>query len=239
MGFNHEEESEDSFFVSWSDLVTLLLVFFVYLYSISEIDIVKFLEATGSMNDEVNLSSEQDLLATMQMEKEKLLQMQKDIEEFIQEEQLEEVFSVEYTNEKLELNLGNVLLFEQGSAELKTKAKLILTKVGELFKTTDGNIIVEGHTDDIPIKTKEYPSNWELSSARASSVVRFLGTRRVKEDRFLVIGYNQFRPLAPNINEANRSKNRRVKITLKPDREKIIASTKRAIAEATEKGRSK
>lgn len=238
MGFHQEEETEDSFFVSWSDLVTLLLVFFVYLYSISEIDILKFLEATGSMKEEVNLSSEQDLLATMQMEKEKLLQMQKDIEEFIEEEQLEEVFSVEYTNEKLELNLGNVLLFEQGSADLKTKAKQILSKVGELFKTTDGQIIVEGHTDDIPIKTKEYPSNWELSSARASSVVRFLGSRQVKESRFLVIGYNQYKPLAPNSNSQNRSKNRRVKITLRPDRDKIIESTKKAIADARKKGRS-
>lgn len=236
MGFT-EEETEDSFFVSWSDLVTLLLVFFVYLYSISEIDILKFLEATGSMKEEVNLSSEQDLLATMQMEKQKLLQMKEDIEEFIQEEKLEDVFSVEYTNEKLELNLGNVLLFEQGSAELKTKAKQILAKVGELFKTTEGQIIVEGHTDDLPIKTKEFPSNWELSSARASAVVRFLGSRHVKEARFLVIGYNQYKPLAPNSNAVNRSKNRRVKITLRPDREKIIESTKKAIAEAKKKGR--
>ena len=239
MGFQHEEETEDSFFVSWSDLVTLLLVFFVYLYSISEIDVLKFLEATGSMKEEVNLSSEQDLLATMQMEKEKLLQMQKDIEEFIQEEQLQEVFSVEYTNEKLELNLGNVLLFEQGAADLKTKAKQILAKVGEMFKTTDGQIIVEGHTDDLPIKTKEFPSNWALSSARASSVVRFLGSRRVKESRFLVIGYNQYKPLAPNSNATNRSKNRRVKITLRPDREKILESTKKAIAEAKKKGSAK
>jgi chemotaxis protein MotB len=221
------ESNEDSFYVSWSDLVTLLLVFFVYLYSISEIDVVKFLEAAGSMSQEVNFDSDKNLLKTLHMEKEKLKQMKIDMDAFIEQEELNDVLSVAYTDEKLEINMGNVLLFELGSAELRDKAKVVLTKVSEVFNTSEGKIVVEGHTDDMPIATKQYPSNWELSSARASSVVRFLGLKQVKQDRFMVIGYNQFDPLVPNLNTVNRAKNRRVKITVKADRNTLIKVKKK------------
>ena len=221
-----EEDSGDSFYVSWSDLVTLLLVFFVYLYSISEIDVVKFLEAKGSMTSEMQYDSEKNLLNQLKLEQEKLKQIHEEITEYIEEESLQDVFFVNYLEDRLEVNMGNVLLFSTGEAVLKPKAVQILKKVGGMFNTSDSKIVIEGHSDDRPIHTKAFPSNWELSASRAASVVRKLVYFGVDESRFLVIGHNQYSPLVPNTSEGNRSKNRRVKIVLKPDKDKIIQQTK-------------
>lgn len=225
---NFEEEDVENFYVSWSDLVSLLLVFFVYLYSISEIDIVKFLEAKESMQGGVIAETEKNLLEVLKLEQEKLKQIHEDITQFITEEKIQDVFSVELLEDRLELNMGNALLFGVGESSLKPKAESILSKLATMFKTSDSKIIVEGHTDNIPIHTATFPSNWELSSSRAASVVRFLSSKGVPEDKFVVIGYNQFSPLAPNTSEPNRAKNRRVKLTLKPDTEKLIQEARKA-----------
>ena len=211
------EESVDNFYVSWSDLVTLLLVFFVYLYSISEIDVVKFLEAQGSMSEEISVDGATNLIEDMKQEQAKLAEIKQEIDEYIQAESLQDVFSVDLIKDSLEINLGNVLLFELGESSLKPKAKVILVEMSKLFAKINSRIIIEGHTDNIPIKTEKYPSNWELSAARAASVVRYLVKKGVPEKSFLVVGYNQFSPLVPNTSNANRSKNRRVKLIVKTD----------------------
>ena len=221
------EEDVDNFYISWSDLMALLLVFFIYLYSISEIDVVKFLETKEAMQGGLVTDTEKNLLEILKLEQQKLQQMQVDITQFITDENLQDVFSVEFLDDRLELNMGNALLFSVGESSLKPKAKSILGKLGVMFDKSDSKIIVEGHTDNIPIKTKEYPSNWELSSSRASSVVRFLTSKGVAGSKFVVIGYNQYVPLVPNVNEASRAKNRRVKITLKPDTEKLIEQARK------------
>jgi len=218
---DHIEEA-DSFYVSWSDLVSLLLVFFVYLYSISEIDITKFLEAKESLNSSIDIKTDMEKLELIMLERQKLKQMMISMQEYIEKEELEHVFNVTYRDDKLEINMGNQLLFELGSAELRSQAQVVLGRVAEMFNQSQSQIIVEGHTDDLPISTDQFPSNWELSSARAASVVRFLSRQQVDDSRFLVIGYNMYDPLVPNDSSENRSKNRRVKITLKPNMDQIL-----------------
>lgn len=221
-------EDADNFYVSWSDLVTLLLVFFVYLFSISEIDITKFLEAKESLNSSIDMKTDMEKLELIMLEKQKLKQMMVSMQEFIEKEDLSTVFNVTYTNDELEINMGNQLLFELGEATLRQQAKDVLERVAEMFKQSQSQIIVEGHTDDLPIHTDQYPSNWELSSARAASVVRYLADQDVAENRFVVIGYNMYDPLAPNDSSENRSKNRRVKITLRPDMDQILEEYEKA-----------
>jgi chemotaxis protein MotB len=221
-------EETDNFYVSWSDLVTLLLVFFVYLYSISEIDVTKFLEAQESMNSSLDLKMDMEKLELIMLEKQKLKQMMVSMQAFIEKEDLEDVFNVTYENDKLEINMGNQLLFELGEASLRSQAKMVLARVAQMFMQSQSQIIVEGHTDDLPIHTEMYPSNWELSTARAASVVRFLAGNDVEEGRFIVIGYNMYSPLVPNDSSESRAKNRRVKITLKPDMEQILAEYEKA-----------
>lgn len=217
-----EFDEAENFYVSWSDLVTLLLVFFVYLFSISEIDITKFLEAKESLNSSIDIKTDMDKLELIMLEKQKLKQMMVSIQEYIEKEKLENVFNVSYMDDKLEINMGNQLLFELGSADLRQQAQSVLSRVALLFNQTQSQIIVEGHTDDLPIHTDQFPSNWELSSARASAVVRFLAEQQVDEGRFMVLGYNRYAPLVPNDSTENRAKNRRVKITLKPNMTHLI-----------------
>lgn len=217
----------DNFYISWGDLVSLLLVFFIYLFSISEIDVVKFLEASNSMQEEiVKVKIKDATMERLKIAQKKLQDIKTEVDNYIDAEELQEVLSAELFDDRLELRMGNVLLFEIGSADLKNKAKEVLGRIGGMFKSEQIKIIVEGHSDDIPISTAQFPSNWELSSARAASVVRFLTSIGVPEYQFLVMGYNQYSPLVPNNNPANRAKNRRVRIIIKPDVEKILQSNR-------------
>jgi chemotaxis protein MotB len=200
--FDDDFEEADNFYVSWSDLVTLLLVFFVYLFSISEIDIIKFLEAKESLNKSIDMKTDMDKLELIMLEKQQLKEMLVSMQAYIEKEKLENVVNVAYTDDDLEINMGTQFLFELGSAELRAH--------------------------DLPIHTEQFPSNWELSSARASSVVRFLSSQRVNESRFLVLGYNMYAPLVPNDSVDNRAKNRRVKITLKPNMAHILDEYEKA-----------
>ncbi len=216
----------ENFYISYSDMITLLLIFFVYLFSISEIDPVKLAQAVSSVRDEIvtedKVSVSAQMVKKLELEQKKLQQMQKEIQEYIDQHGLQDVVSVKYQDGQLDLNLGDAVLFERGRADLKPQALDVLQKLGGMFMRSNSKIVVEGHTDDIPIQSTVFPSNWELSSARASSVVRLLESLGVGSGRFTVIGYNQFRPIAPNTSEANRVKNRRVKVTLKPDVDRLL-----------------
>ena len=122
---------------------------------------------------------------------------------------------------RLRLNLVDKILFPSGSATLSRKGKEVLQKVGYALKDTkDRKIMIEGHTDDVPLSTqlrKTYPSNWDLSSIRASSVVRFLQEEVGIDPRLLsATGYSMYQPIVDNDTTANRQQNRRIEIVLIP-----------------------
>ena len=150
----------------------------------------------------------------LEAEKKKLSEMQGDIETLIDKKGLGDKVNVQFTQGQLILKMGDAILFENGQAILRPEARVVLGEIGILFLKSDSHIVIEGHTDDVPIKGGLYPSNWELSSARASSVVRFLEGLGVNSGRFTVIGYNKFEPVAPNTSAKNRSQNRRVVLKL-------------------------
>ena len=214
----------ENFYISYSDMVTLLLIFFVYLFSLSEINPVKFLEAQASIQNEMKTPPNSEALKQIDIEKEKLQEMGQKIQKFIEDNHLEGKVSVvyDYKDSKLDLNLGDTVLFELGKANLKPDAQDILAKLAGYFKDSTSKIIVEGHTDNIPIHTVQFPSNWELSAARGASVVHFIEDQNIDSSRFLVMGYNQYLPLVPNNSEENRAKNRRVKISLQPDIPRLL-----------------
>lgn len=217
-----------TFWVSFADMLTLLMIFFLYLFSISEINTDKLRQASNSINQEIDVKkidkSESEKIKKLRQEKQRLAEMNTAISAYITENHLESVLSVNFWDDRLELNMGNALLFGVGDATLRPQAQDVLSKVGTMFSQSNSKIIVEGHTDDAPISTGIYPSNWELSSARAAAVVRFLSESGVNPSRFVVIGYNQYMPLVSNSSESNRAKNRRVKIVLKADLEHLKLS---------------
>lgn len=127
---------------------------------------------------------------------------------------------------ELTVNMVDKILFPSGSATIKPEGLKVLEKVGDVVKgVTDKDIQVEGHTDNIPISSRladKFPSNWELSTARATSVVNFLRTLNIPGERLAAVGYGQYRPVADNDTEAGRTLNRRIQIVLVPPKERFI-----------------
>lgn len=113
------------------------------------------------------------------------------------------------------LRMDSVILFDTGSADLKSSAKPVIEKIGTILKTLDNDIQVQGHADDRPINTREFPSNWELSTKRATNVVKFLVDEcDIDADNLTATGNAEFKPIVPNDSEYNRQKNRRIDIAI-------------------------
>lgn len=114
----------------------------------------------------------------------------------------------------IELEMNSQLLFLSGEAELAGKAIPVIRKISEVVRRMQNVINIEGHTDNIPIDTLEFPSNWDLSSARATTVVREFVKNGISAKRLSAIGYGEFHPVADNKSEEGRIKNRRVVLVL-------------------------
>ena len=118
-----------------------------------------------------------------------------------------------HTREGLVMRMSEHTLFGVGSADIATEALPLLQKVGAIIAKTDYLIRIEGHTDDLPIHTERYPSNWELSTARAVNVLRyFIKNHNIDPRRLAAEGFGEFHPLVANDSPQSREKNRRVEI---------------------------
>ncbi|GEN51775.1 flagellar motor protein MotS [Halobacillus faecis] len=239
---------------TYADMITLVLVFFILLFSMSQINLVKFeaiaesfrnrmifdfypsaiesdypteqtkIQENGEKNNEFEDPTENpDHVASKEAEqKEDLEELKKEIDEFLKENELSDIIAATQTERGVVLVLEEQLLFETSRAEVLDGAKPFLTKVGTLLTNIPNFVKVEGHTDNRQINTYRYPSNWELSGARASSVIRYIltNTEGLDPKRFTAVAYAETRPVAPNDSEKNWSKNRRVEIViLDPDYE--------------------
>ena len=126
---------------------------------------------------------------------------------------------------RIVLSLHNDVLFDEGKTDLKPEGKQALTEIGQTLRTVNARLFqVAGHTDNLPIKNKgEFASNWELSTARAVVVVKFLAQQGVNPAVLSAAGYGEFDPVASNGDAGNRSKNRRIEISLVPNIEELIS----------------
>jgi chemotaxis protein MotB len=121
------------------------------------------------------------------------------------------------TGRGLVIHLPEFLFFASGEAQIRPEAEPLLNQLADILRKIPNQIAVEGHTDNRPINTPQFPSNWELSVHRATSLVRyFVDKAHLEPTRFAAAGYGEFAPLAPNTDEAGRRLNRRVDIVIKP-----------------------
>jgi chemotaxis protein MotB len=124
-------------------------------------------------------------------------------------------------NGRMVIQLANDVLFDSGKTEIKSAGEKALAQVGVIFKTIpDRKFQVAGDTDNVPIHTERFPSNWELSTARAVQVVRFLVAQGVRPEVLSAAGYGEFDPVAPNDGAEGRTRNRRIEISL--DRKSVV-----------------
>jgi chemotaxis protein MotB len=140
---------------------------------------------------------------------------------YVQEQKLEDFVSIEEGRWNVRVTSLVPFLFERGRDTLRPEALPLLDSVGNFLKKYPSHIKIEGHTDNVPIHTPEFPSNWELSVARATSVMKYLTQRhKIPVEDIEAIGYGEYRPSAPNDTPFRRAQNRRVVIEITPKIEK-------------------
>lgn len=232
-----DEENTDRWLLTYADLLTLLLGFFVVMYSMSRIDAKQFGRMAQNLqgvfdggHPELENSGTPDLGAgVLKVGDLKLLQQKvRRLSEIIEEdsskslpagqESVPGMITSEIDERGLVIHIMESALFESGKAELLDGAKRMFDELNKDLAELSNHVRVEGHTDNRPISTFRYPSNWELSTARAAAVVRYFTEKhRFPTDRMSALGYGEYRPLAPNDTPANQAKNRRVDIVVLTD----------------------
>ncbi len=135
--------------------------------------------------------------------------------------------AIQQLRDGLRLDLQEDVLFASGSAEVNARGQGVLGKVAERIKSVPHRVEVGGHTDDVPIHTARFASNWELASARATGVVRILAQRGIDPTRLSAVAFGEFAPVAENGTPQGRARNRRIEITLKPVEEQPAAAAAR------------
>jgi len=210
-------------------MMTLLLCFFVLLLSFANTDVVKFKEVLGSMKDAFGVQRE-----TLEMDKEGGMELPMKMESTAtrseaEKQRLVNLLKTMVREEGVEKNtlilpvrngvrleiteLAGHAMFERGGTDLTTESQRLLRKMIPTMKETIYKITVEGHSDNIPLRSPKFPSNWELSSARAGRVVRFfIQEGNMDPRRFTAVGHADTQPLVENTTPENREKNRRVSI---------------------------
>lgn len=208
---SHEEEGEGNWLVSYADMMTLLVGFFVMLQSFSKPDTQLF--------EKIKQETTKVFGGEYQMPYEKL---HKNLEDTIKAENLSDQVKFEVTEEGIVITFRGALFFDSGSVDLKTQASELLEKLVPKIKQQAEmfNIVIEGHTDDVPIHNGLLKSNWELSSLRACTVLRFFEESGFDKAKLSAIGWGDTKPLFKNRDEAgnpigqNQSQNRRVVVRI-------------------------
>lgn len=226
---------------TYGDMMTLLLCFFVLLFSMSTIDAQKFQALVSSFNATVSIfdggqtiKTDMNVLqngmsqfpiqeTTLSIQEASAMQQaltetQEELSGYIKARDLEDKVTLERKGDEIIMRFADVLLFDSGKAEIKAGAVPTLSSIGDQLKTymAEGYYFnIEGHTDNVPIHNSQFPSNWYLSSARAIAVASFyideMGFDRTKVS---CIGSGEFQPIASNDTAEGRAKNRRVEIKL-------------------------
>lgn len=217
---------------TYSDMVTLVMTLFILLYSMSTVDKEKlqsiskaFSELSGKSVDSVLQDAQYnnnnnpiiggESNNTDQDESTQAQAMYQDIKKFIQENKLDNVIDLAQNDKGIVLQLKDNILFDSGEADLKSDSNEILDKINTIISTIPNSIVIEGHTDNVPIHNEKYKDNWDLSSMRAANVLRyFTEIKHQDPKRFSAAGYGEYKPKVDNSTEENRAQNRRVNILI-------------------------
>ena len=235
-GPKKEEEAGEAWLLPYSDLMTLLLALFISLFAMSQTDQKKMADMAQAFSAAFNMggpsffdkmgpnpgrraempSDEDAGNSAYIQENQALEQVKKQMDQYIDQNELSEQLSTEMTDDGLLIRIKEKALFPSGSAELAGQAQSIGTVVAGLLATIPERVIISGHTDNVPINSAQYPSNWELSSQRALNFMKYLLSinSKLAPQRFSAIGYSEYRPIADNKTEEGRTKNRRVEILI-------------------------
>ena len=218
-----DDSSGGGWEIVYSGFVLILLCFFIMLSSFSTMEEAKimqfvksFISAVSIMPGGVKFESGTAVVsdsANIVDNKEQLAKIWENLEDLADDFDLEDEISLALTREGLVMRLSEHTLFELGVATISDEALPLLAKIGAIISKTAHFVRIEGHTDNLPIHTRMFPSNWELSTARAVNVLRYLiQNHKINPRRLAAEGFSEYQPLVANDSENNRAKNRRVEI---------------------------
>jgi len=218
----------EAFLLTYADMITLLLVIFVMMYTASNLDEEKFAEAMSSFQEKIVKIESVNVRLTQDE-----LQMLNKLRELVKDN-IDPNALIAGDTKTITFQIPSSDLFAPGTAILEEGAgKLIVETIEEEMRDGVKQVIVDGHTDNVPTKTAMFPSNWELSAARASSVARFIIKKMRFNPKFLVVsGYGAERPIKANTTDDNRASNRRVEVKVVKD--KNVAAAQAAKKKAQE-----
>jgi chemotaxis protein MotB len=224
-GQPHSRAGHDRWLVSYADLVTLLLALFTTLYAASTLDARKLDPIAASFRavdarpvaavspdaGKPALVPPVELVARLKAFEDLKVRLTHELEDAVQEQRLE----IAIDGRGLVLSLPEQATFPVGTADVTPAARELITRLADKIALLPNMIRVEGHTDDVPIRTPRFASNWELSTARASAVVALLiGSVGIDPARLSAAGYGQFHPRVPNSSAENRARNRRIDLVV-------------------------
>lgn len=236
----HEEHIDESWLVPYADILTLLLALFIVLFASSSVDSVRFQQLSNVLNQVFTsgtgfmdfpsdspsnepTSPEQrtgaeDLEKLGKNEQEDLMEVQERVNAYIQKNDLTDKLGTNLTDEGMLISIRENVLFESGVAEVRRENRKIAKEISDLLvMDLPRNIIVSGHTDNIPIKNYQYESNWDLSVMRSVNFMKLLlENKELDPEMFSAKGHGEFKPVASNETKKGRAKNRRVEILIVP-----------------------
>lgn len=236
----HEEHIDESWLVPYADILTLLLALFIVLFASSSVDAVRFQQLSNVFNQVFTSgtgfmdfpsdspsneptspeqrSGAEDLKKLGKNEQEELTEVQERVNAYIQKNGLTDRLETNLTDEGMLISIRENVLFESGVAEVRSENQKIAKEISNLLvMDLPRNIIVSGHTDNIPIKNYQYESNWDLSVMRSVNFMKLLlENKELDPEMFSAKGHGEFKPVASNETKKGRAENRRVEILIVP-----------------------
>jgi len=226
-----EKDNSERWMLSYLDFITLLMIFFLMMYAISNVDSQKSQQLAKSLKIGFNSGNKENIIAvsdnnnadpniidnetTTATEEEKLADIKKKVDELVDNSELKGSVTTSIQDRSLLISFNDSVFFNSGQASIKVDWQNKLVSISKVLNGIDNYIRVEGHTDNVAINTEYFHSNWQLSSVRASNVVEFLITQgNVKPERLSSVGYGEYRPIKTNDTDEGKSSNRRVDILI-------------------------
>ena len=209
-----ESANMDEWMLTYGDMITLLMAFFLVLISISKVDINLFEQVKSGLRSEI---------AKDQVVKTPLAEIKKDLDSLLETERSEKKVAIDLGRDGIVMEFASSAFYEPGNADINDQARNMIDKVSQAIRKIDYYpfaVDVEGHTDNVPINTRRFPSNWELSVSRATNIVRYMIETGVASERLKAAGYSDTQPKVPNTDSLgipipdNQAQNRRIVVRI-------------------------
>lgn len=209
----YELDWSSNWIITYSDMITIILCFFILFFTATSKEMSMLAKIKDSLSSQVDeLSSQLSTLTNVENDTDTT---EEDFIAFLKENDLLDQVKLVNNKNGLLIRFNDSILFDSGKANITETGYFVLNQIGDKLHAINNDVVVEGFTDNVPIHTDEYPSNWELSVARAIQVVKFLTEEKsIEEDRISVSGFGEREPIDTNDTPEGRANNRRIEITI-------------------------